>query len=178
MQQWWQLPILAVLLTQAKATGSQKVTGNLIGELMSQVLIEHLHCHTVLVTTTSDSPYLDNTMKNVHGGVIMAGEIIDQKDWLQKLWWTSKTCKVVILHLNDQHNKTESALRLLEQVELQKHPDTRVVVLGTRQDVKAVLLHHSFRNTVHALYLAVHSNAFISIHTRPRLMSRLKYQGC
>ncbi|XP_069936951.1 uncharacterized protein, partial [Cherax quadricarinatus] len=35
-------------------------------------------------------------------------------------------------------------------------PETVVVVVGRRNGVKDVLLHHSFRNTVNALYLTLH----------------------
>lgn len=45
--------------------------------------------------------------------------------------------------------------RLLERTRHWKHSETRVMVVGGRPEIKDVLLHYSFRNTVHALYLAV-----------------------
>ncbi|KAG7157779.1 Glutamate receptor ionotropic, delta-1-like 35 [Homarus americanus] len=51
-------------------------------------------------------------------------------------------------------------------------PETRVVVVGGTAGVKDVLLHHSLRNTVHGLYLALHD---LTLHTPPRTgNSRLK----
>nr|XP_045610238.1 probable glutamate receptor [Procambarus clarkii] len=52
--------------------------------------------------------------------------------------------------------------RLVEKSGLWRLPETVVIAIGGRAGVRAVLLHHSLRNTVHALYLALNHDA--SIH--------------
>ncbi|KAK3870914.1 hypothetical protein Pcinc_023940 [Petrolisthes cinctipes] len=65
------------------------------------------------------------------------------------------------------HPANDRPAQLLEIAGLRKLPEIRVVVIGGKPDVMDVFLHHSFRNTVHALYLAtIHTD--IS-HTGPRL---------
>ncbi|KAG7162358.1 Glutamate receptor-like 29, partial [Homarus americanus] len=61
---------------------------------------------------------------------------------------------------------------LAEVAGLWQRSGTVVVVVGERAEVKAVLLHHSLRNTIHALYLAPHDLTF---HSPPRTSnSRLR----
>ncbi|KAK4315552.1 hypothetical protein Pmani_013243 [Petrolisthes manimaculis] len=134
------------------------------------------------------------------------------------LWGDSKSCRALLLHLDNGKNNTNKALsvvrgpgllqegfgglirtcvikvgtrweglvqvaavtmtglgRLLETAGLRKQPETRVVVVGERRDVEEVLLHHSLGNTIHALYLAVHSNTPIIPLHRLRLDTKLHY---
>lgn len=44
---------------------------------------------------------------------------------------------------------------MLEEANLRKLPEAVVVVVGGKQGVEKVLLHHTFRNTIHALYVAL-----------------------
>ncbi|KAK3864347.1 hypothetical protein Pcinc_029961 [Petrolisthes cinctipes] len=44
---------------------------------------------------------------------------------------------------------------MVEEAGLRKFPEVVVVVLGMKSDAHMVLLHHTFRNTVHAFYFAV-----------------------
>nr|XP_053641777.1 probable glutamate receptor [Cherax quadricarinatus] len=77
---------------------------------------------------------------------------------LTNLWadWRT-TCRGLILDLTySSSSSTQQALRLVQISGLWQLPETRVLVVGERAGVKDVLLHHSFRNTVHAFYLALH----------------------
>nr|XP_045587518.1 uncharacterized protein LOC123749459 [Procambarus clarkii] len=76
---------------------------------------------------------------------------------LQGLWGDSRTtCRGLILDLTSSSNTTHLALRLVEISGLWRLPETVVIAIGGRTGVRSVLLHHSLRNTVHALYLTLH----------------------
>lgn len=67
---------------------------------------------------------------------------------------------------------------MLEWAGLRKHPNARVLVVGGRPYVKDVLLHHSFRNTVNAIYFAIQPDTSITTNTaRPSNPNHI-YQGC
>ncbi|KAK4324221.1 hypothetical protein Pmani_005061 [Petrolisthes manimaculis] len=75
---------------------------------------------------------------------------------LSHLWKEpSTTCLTLVLHLNTNINTTTLALNLLEEAGLPKFPKVVVVILGMKSEAQTVLLHHTFRNTVHAFYFAV-----------------------
>ncbi|KAK4322242.1 hypothetical protein Pmani_007038 [Petrolisthes manimaculis] len=65
---------------------------------------------------------------------------------------------------------------MLERTGHWKQSQTKVVVVGERADVKDIFLHHSFRNTVDGIYLAVNPNIFITQNSRPRLHVQLPYK--
>ncbi|XP_071533863.1 probable glutamate receptor [Panulirus ornatus] len=98
----------------------------------------------------------------VDAGSLLSQDQLTQDHLLQGLWGdTRTTCHTLILDLtinnnNNNNNNTSLALRLLETSGLWKLPEARVVVIGKRAAVKDVLLHHSLRNTINVLYLAVH----------------------
>ncbi|XP_069168868.1 uncharacterized protein [Procambarus clarkii] len=107
---------------------------------------------------------------------------------LQGLWGDSRTtCRGLLLDLTSNNNNTHLALRLLERSGLWQLPETVVIAVGRRAEVKALLLHHSLRNTLHALYLALHHTSLFalhnaSLHTPPshphsRLRSLLTQEG-
>ncbi|KAK4307608.1 hypothetical protein Pmani_020628 [Petrolisthes manimaculis] len=108
-------------------------------------------------------------------GLVMLAVSLETEHLPYGLWGDSKSCRALLLHLDNGKNNTNKALRLLETAGLRKQPETRVVVVGERRDVKEVLLHHSLGNTIHALYLAVHSNTPIIPLHRPRLDTKLHY---
>nr|XP_045587511.1 uncharacterized protein LOC123749451 [Procambarus clarkii] len=84
---------------------------------------------------------------------------------LQGLWGDSRTtCRGLILDLTSSRNTTHLALRLVEMSGLWRLPETVVIAIGGRAGVRAVLLHHSLRNTVHALYLALHHDLNLALH--------------
>lgn len=60
-------------------------------------------------------------------------------------------------------------LRALESAGHWKVSETRMVVVGARNDVDTVLLHSCLRNTIHALYLALHPDNLNTRHPRTRL---------
>lgn len=49
--------------------------------------------------------------------------------------------------------------RLLDEAGLWKIPETLVVVVGGQTQVTDALTHHSLRNTIHGIYLALHRPA-------------------
>ncbi|KAG7162400.1 Glutamate receptor ionotropic, kainate 1-like 1 [Homarus americanus] len=154
-----------------------------VGVMVGQVVEHHLTgCHLVLITTTQHSRVFSSINRylsvGVEAGVVVeAGWVLSQDQLaqdhlLQRLWGdTRTTCRALIIDLTN-NDKTESALRLAETSGLWKLSETRVVVVGGTAGVKDVLLHHSLRNTVHALYLAFHD---LTLSTLPRHgNSRLK----
>lgn len=46
-------------------------------------------------------------------------------------------------------------LSVLELAGLRKVPEVVVVIIGRKNDVRMVLLHRTFRNTLHVIYFAV-----------------------
>nr|XP_045620076.1 uncharacterized protein LOC123771526 [Procambarus clarkii] len=83
----------------------------------------------------------------------------------QGLWGDSRTtCRGLILDLTSSNNATHLALRLVEMSGLWRLPETVVIAIGGRAGVRAVLLHHSLRNTVHALYLALHHDLYLALN--------------
>ncbi|KAK4322249.1 hypothetical protein Pmani_007045 [Petrolisthes manimaculis] len=57
-----------------------------------------------------------------------------------------------------------------------KQSQTKVVVVGARANVKDIFLHHSFRNTVDGIYLAVNPNIFITQNSRPYIRVQLPHK--
>ncbi|XP_069951447.1 glutamate receptor ionotropic, kainate 2-like [Cherax quadricarinatus] len=138
-----------------------------VGVMVSQVVQHHLtSCHLVLITTTQHSLITANIIRrlseSVEAGVLVevgweySQDQLAQDQLQQGVWGDSKTtCRGLILDFTNTNN-THSVLRFLEKAELWKLPETLVIVVGRRTEVKDVLLHHSFHNTVHVLYLALH----------------------
>ncbi|XP_045590487.2 glutamate receptor ionotropic, delta-1-like [Procambarus clarkii] len=90
---------------------------------------------------------------------------LDRDTLLQGLWGDSRTtCRGLILDLTSSSNTTHLALRLVEMSGMWRLPKTVVIAIGGRAGVRAVLLHHSLRNTVHALYLALHHELYLALH--------------
>nr|XP_045620083.1 uncharacterized protein LOC123771532 [Procambarus clarkii] len=84
-------------------------------------------------------------------------EQLTRDNLLQEVWGDSRTtCRGLILDLTSSSSITQLALRLVEMSGVWRLPETVVIAIGGRAGVRAVLLHHSLRNTVHALYLALH----------------------
>ncbi|XP_071546550.1 uncharacterized protein [Panulirus ornatus] len=137
--------------------------GSDVGTMVNQVVEQHLApCHLVLVTTTQHSPVFTHILRqlaldNRAGVVVELSTLVSPEldPLLQRLWGEARpTCRAVIL---DLINTTfiHHTLRFLERCGLWKRPEARVVVVGGRADVEVVLLHHSLRNSLHALYLAL-----------------------
>ncbi|KAG7162414.1 Glutamate receptor ionotropic, delta-1-like 17 [Homarus americanus] len=148
-----------------------------VGMMVGQVVEHHLTgCHLVLITTTQHSHTFSNIIRQFSEDV-EAGMVVDagwafsqnqltQDNLVQGLWGDSRTtCRGLILDLTIS-NSIDVAFRFLESAKLWKHSETRVVVVGGTAGVKDVLLHHSLRNTVHALYLALHD---LTLHTSAHL---------
>ncbi|XP_071533870.1 glutamate receptor-like [Panulirus ornatus] len=75
---------------------------------------------------------------------------------------------------------TESPIpSILELSQLWQRPETVVVVVGGRTGVKDVLLHHSLRNTVRALYLAVPDLSMNTLdhHIKTRFREIIAHDG-
>nr|XP_053641767.1 uncharacterized protein LOC128695285 [Cherax quadricarinatus] len=138
------------------------------GVMVGQVVEHHLAgCHLVLLTTTPDSLITSIIIRHISksvvaGMVVEAGWVFSQDQLVQNhlfqgLWGdTRTTCRGLIVDLTT--NSSIIALRLAEAAGLWKLSETRVVAVGGRAWVKDVLLHHSLRNSLHALYLVLHDN--------------------
>nr|XP_053634279.1 uncharacterized protein LOC128689814 [Cherax quadricarinatus] len=154
--------------------------------MVKQVVEHHLSsCHLVLITTSQHShitsAVLRSLSESVEAGVVVEAGLmfskyqLEQKLLFKGLWYDVRTtCRGLIIDLTDI-NSTSLVLRLLEESGSWMLPETVVVMVGGRSTVKEVLLHHSLRNTVNALYLALHD---FNLHLPPlyqykRLMKNL-----
>ncbi|XP_042233417.1 uncharacterized protein LOC121873784 [Homarus americanus] len=184
------LVVLAATVMTISSVASQDMVGPVeqvgvdVGVMVGQVVEHHLTgCHLVLITTTQHSHVFSSIIR--HMGVSMEAGVVVEAGWvlsqdqvaqdhlLQRLLGEVKTtCRALILDLTTNNRSADIALRLAEVAGLWKTPETRVVVVGGMAGVKDVLLHHSLRNTVHGLYLALHD---LTLHTPPRIgSSRLR----
>ncbi|XP_069173303.1 uncharacterized protein [Procambarus clarkii] len=147
--------------------------------MVEQVLGQHmLHCHLVLMEQTQKNSLLPQIVRGLSGGVVVADaqqvlsqDLAAREQLLQRLWGDStRNCRGLLVFIDSSFNHTNidnsanhtlintsisMALRFLEWCGLWQYPETRVVVVGGRADVGTVLLHHSLRNTLHALYIAL-----------------------
>nr|XP_045600076.1 uncharacterized protein LOC123759263 [Procambarus clarkii] len=142
-----------------------------VGVMVGQVVEHHLPgCHLVIITTTRHSHVTSTILRRLNAGgvaavVVEAGLVVSQDHLardhlardhlLQHLWGdATTTCRGLILDLTSKSiNNTNNILWLAEEARLWKLPETVVVAVGERAGVREVLLHHSLRNTLHALYL-------------------------
>ncbi|XP_042233422.1 probable glutamate receptor isoform X2 [Homarus americanus] len=168
--------VSAVPKAVQEVSGSMEQVGVDVGVMMSQVLEHHLTgCHLVLVTTTLHLYVSTSVIRHmgvrveagvaVEAGWMLSQDQLTQDHLLQGLWGDIRTtCRALILDLT-ANNSADSVMKLVEVAGLWQRSGTVVVVVGKRAGVKAVLLHHSLRNTLHALYLAPHDLTF---HSPPR----------
>nr|XP_045600621.1 glutamate receptor ionotropic, delta-1-like [Procambarus clarkii] len=178
----------AMMVMSSTTILSQEVVGQVgevvgqVGEVVGQVVKYHLSdCHLVLITAARHSPITSSIIRHLSVGgvacvVVEAGSVVSQDHLaqdhlLQQLWGdATTTCRGLILDLTST-NDSEVVLRLSETAGLRKKSDTVVVAVGGRAGVREVLLHHSLRNTLHALYLALHHHT--SLTPPPHPASRL-----
>nr|XP_053641783.1 glutamate receptor ionotropic, delta-1-like [Cherax quadricarinatus] len=157
-----------------------------VGVMVGQVVDHHLSgCHLVLITTTSHSLITTNILRRlseevksrvlVEAGKVLFQDQLLQDKLLQGLWGdTRTTCRGLILDITHANN-TDLILGFLEQEKLWKWAETGVVVVGGRAGVKDVLLHHSLRNTLHAIYLALHDLTLHAIYLALHISQRHRH---
>nr|XP_053641785.1 uncharacterized protein LOC128695307 [Cherax quadricarinatus] len=174
-------PTLPTAVANQEAGGAVKQVGVDVGVILDQVVEHHLTgCHLVLITT----PYSHitfyilrfliesgNARIVVEAGSMFSKGQLPRDHHLQGLWGdTRTTCRGLIFDLTGT-NSTSSVFGLAEAAGLWKLSRTRVVVVGGRAGVQDTLLHHSLRNTVHAVYLALH-HSLLHTHFHPRNFHR------
>ncbi|XP_042233432.1 probable glutamate receptor isoform X2 [Homarus americanus] len=134
-----------------------------VGVMVGHVVKHNLPgCHLVLVTTSYSSLVTSTLLSMgmeagmvVEAGWVLSQDQLAQDHLLQGLWGdTRTTCRALILDLTAS-NSTELFLRFTVLSGLRLRSQTVVVAIGGKTGVKEVLLHHSLRNTIHAIYLAV-----------------------
>ncbi|XP_042233435.1 uncharacterized protein LOC121873798 [Homarus americanus] len=169
----YHIVVLAATVMSAAHLISQEMGGPVeqvgvdVGVMVGQVVEHHLTgCHLVLITTTQHSHVFSSIIRlmSVSVEAIVVAEAgwvsqdqLTQDHLLKGLWGDTRTaCRALILDVTTSNNNTHLTFRLAEAAELWKMPETRVVVVGGTEEVEGILLHNSFRNIVHALYLAVH----------------------
>ncbi|XP_069172435.1 probable glutamate receptor isoform X2 [Procambarus clarkii] len=104
-----------------------------------QVVKNHTHMGT------QDSDHIDHNQDQV-----------DQAAQIKGLLGGYKTsCRSVVVDVTANLEFTDCVLSLLDKANLRLWPTTKVVVVGGKARVHEVLLHHSLRNTLDALYLAL-----------------------
>ncbi|XP_071533351.1 glutamate receptor ionotropic, delta-2-like [Panulirus ornatus] len=153
----------ALLLNSARVAGPLDEVGVMMGQVVKQYLTG---CHLVIFTTTQQSTVFSSAVSFgeqsvflVEGEKMFSQDQLAQDHLLQGLWGdTRTTCRALILDLTFINNNNKSnnlVIRFLESSYLWWWPETRVVAVGWKIELQNVLLHHSLRNTIHALYLAV-----------------------
>ncbi|KAK4327480.1 hypothetical protein Pmani_002036 [Petrolisthes manimaculis] len=170
------LLFMAIVLVKTTPTFEQEEYMEKISNMVVFVLgqQEVSSCHLVLLTTQPRSYFVTAILRKLNGGVVAAiTDPPDQHIFSEAIWGNSRTCRTLILHFDNTKNNTNLTLRLLERTGHWKQSETKVVVVGGKPDVKDIFLHHSFRNTVHGVYLAVNPNILITQNSRPRLRAQL-----
>ncbi|KAK4321810.1 hypothetical protein Pmani_007437 [Petrolisthes manimaculis] len=158
------------LVSEAEDDDEAMLLGEVVGQIVDQQLHSTPDCHQVLLTSTPHSPFVSAFLRQLKSGVMLIEvkkekntTMTEQQQQLQQLlpetvWGDMKTtCRTLVLHLTPDTNTT--TLRMVEGAGLWYLPETRVVVVvegdkGT--DMQRILLHSTFRNTIHALYFAVY----------------------
>ncbi|XP_053655010.2 probable glutamate receptor isoform X1 [Cherax quadricarinatus] len=160
-------------------------------------------CHLVLVDATNNSTQLPQIIRHVSfvmGMVVvevrqtLPEDQSERIQFLQRLWGDpilpcraflilldSDSTSVVTTSINNVNTTNDSnftsssnrVVRFLETCELWREPDTRVLVVGRRENVEEVLLHDTFRNTLHALYLALEYLTLQRVFHPPTSSNRL-----
>ncbi|XP_071537593.1 glutamate receptor ionotropic, delta-1-like [Panulirus ornatus] len=101
----------------------------------------------------------------VEAGSVLTQDQLTHDHLFQGLWGdTRTTCRALILDVTNYNNRNNFTSRFLESSMLYWWPETRVVAVGGKAHVEDILLHHSLRNTVQALYLAIQD---LALHTPP-----------
>nr|XP_053641782.1 uncharacterized protein LOC128695304 [Cherax quadricarinatus] len=180
--------IKTVTMTSQEVGGALEQVGVDVGVMVGQLVDDYLSgCHLVLITTVPHSLITTNILRRLSEGtetrVVVEAQMVFLQDQLAKdhllhgLWGDGKTtCRGLLLDLTDANN-THLVLRFLKEAELRKLPDIRVLVVGGRTRVKDVLLHHSLRNTIHALYLALNDLTLQSLTIQSLTLQSLTLQS-
>ncbi|XP_071546586.1 glutamate receptor ionotropic, delta-2-like [Panulirus ornatus] len=190
MMRWILISLLELLLLGVgvevlteKASKKVVVVGGLeeevrwqVGVMVGQVVKQHLAgCHLVLATAnTQHSPVLYQVLRYLAaevqtGLVVEMGSLLPQgasaaqdvlhDHFLKRLWGDgSSTCHALILDYTS--GDAHSTVRFLELCGLWLRPDTRVMFVSNAPEAETVLLQHSLRNTLHALYLLLKNKRF------------------
>ncbi|XP_042233443.1 probable glutamate receptor [Homarus americanus] len=171
MSPGYHIVVLAATVMSSAPVVSQIMDGPVVqvavdvGVMVGQIVEYHLTgCHLVLFTTTPRSYVSTNIIRHVHMNVetglvveeawVFSQDQLAQDFFLRGLWGDiTTTCRALILDLTTS-NSTDLVLRWAEAAGLWRMPETRVVAVGRRARVKDFLLHHTFRNTLHVIYLA------------------------
>ncbi|XP_047474685.1 glutamate receptor ionotropic, delta-1-like isoform X2 [Penaeus chinensis] len=137
--------------------------GAQVGAIANQLIEDYLsECQLVMISTSQRSSLFEQiartTAKRQNGVGVVALEIGrregHQPELLPMVWRDAgANCRVLFL---DDGGDTSSILEFLEASELSRHPDVRVIFVGT--STGRVLYHRVFRNTIHALYLSFDNN--------------------
>ncbi|KAG7162305.1 Glutamate receptor-like 23, partial [Homarus americanus] len=131
-----------------------------VSEMVGQVVEQHLAgCHLVLVDTTQ-SPLFSIMIRQL----VSSGEsVMVVEAWRMFLYkQVFRNESVSDWNIRDEIVMDQLARDqllqglFLEWCEVWRRPEIPVVVVGERDGVETVLLHHSLRNTIHTLYLALH----------------------
>ncbi|KAG7175671.1 Glutamate receptor U1-like 10, partial [Homarus americanus] len=183
------------MLTSVRCVGLAEGGGNPVNQVRSEVVLEledllsrvverHLaKCHIVLATASQQSPVLGQILRRL--ATENVGTVVVEVDSLfpghqstqpQFFSWSlgteaRLTCHALILDLTIS-TLTHSALRWVAISGLWRRPEVHVVVLGREEDLEVVLLHHSLRNVLHAIYLTPLNSSIA--HTRRGLWTTTK----
>ncbi|XP_047493448.1 uncharacterized protein LOC125042031 [Penaeus chinensis] len=147
----------------SRSQGHPKDRGaELVSEIVSRTVTNYLSaCHLVLVTTRqSDFPaallrrVLGTGWVMVQVESAMAGAASSGTALLQGLWGAAEaSCRAIVVDL--MNNNDRSVFRFLEASGLSDQPQTRVLLVGTKNKATASLLHPALKNSVYAVYFSM-----------------------
>ncbi|XP_064093243.1 uncharacterized protein LOC135206002 [Macrobrachium nipponense] len=139
-----------------------KHLGLVVGQLLAENLVE---CYVVAILSGKESSFQRSLREVLHdsaskGVVYLDGKHLsdnDQRPFAAKALDTLKprfTCRAIVLDVLASA-LTEDIFRFLEDVKLYLHPDTYIVLAGSRDKLTELILQNTFRNTVNILYLGI-----------------------
>ncbi|KAK8377673.1 hypothetical protein O3P69_013959 [Scylla paramamosain] len=142
----------------------EDLSGTVVVQGAGQVVENYLvQCHLVLASP-GPSPVLADLIRvwspALHRGLHSSG---------------NAACRVFIVDHTD--GNASAAVWLLQQGELWRRPETRVLVLGDTSNVDVLLQHSALRNTQHALYITPARTTTHALWATGELPDRFRLTG-
>ncbi|XP_063876906.1 uncharacterized protein LOC135109457 [Scylla paramamosain] len=159
------------LLWFSAAVIGQNGNEDLGNQMLSHIAKTQLtNCHVVMLIPKQHQLSMQSLVgSQISKGMVMMTNSVDEKLFFKALYGDlMSACRGLILHIGKKMKIVSEMLRLLERAGLWKFPHARVTIIGRKTTMRTVFLHSTFRNTVHAVYLAIHDHSSPKITTLPQ----------
>ncbi|XP_042858602.1 uncharacterized protein LOC122244695 [Penaeus japonicus] len=161
------LLLLLFSMSGSRHATATKANKNNLTSAISQLVRNFLpDCHLVLVSTSKFS----SVFSEMQSGVLRAGmsavlvnskemvtslDLSSRDDLLGGLWGdATTTCQALLIELTDDFD-AEHLFNFIEDSDIPRRPEARVILVGPSKGVEVVLRHPKLQNTVHAFYLTL-----------------------